>query len=76
MALTNCPECGHQVSDKAYACPSCGFPLAGAKGDPWPGVIGGVAGTWISAKALTMIIIGVVVFAGFFALMITVALGH
>ena len=25
MALIKCPECGHQVSDKAEACPSCGF---------------------------------------------------
>ena len=24
MALTNCPECGHKVSDQADACPSCG----------------------------------------------------
>lgn len=25
MALFNCPECGHTVSDKADACPSCGY---------------------------------------------------
>ena len=24
MALRNCEECGHQVSDKAFVCPSCG----------------------------------------------------
>jgi predicted metal-binding protein len=24
MALIDCPECGHQVSDQADACPSCG----------------------------------------------------
>jgi len=24
MSLTNCPECGHQVSSKAAHCPSCG----------------------------------------------------
>ena len=76
MALTNCPECGHQVSDKAYACPSCGYPLAGAKGDPWPGVVRGVAGTWISAKALTTIIIGVVMFLGFFGVMIAAIVSH
>lgn len=27
MALTNCPECKLQVSDKAYTCPHCGYPL-------------------------------------------------
>jgi hypothetical protein len=27
MSLINCPECGHEVSDKAASCPSCGMPL-------------------------------------------------
>lgn len=27
MALTKCPECSGQISDKAYVCPHCGFPL-------------------------------------------------
>lgn len=27
MALTKCPECNLQVSDKAIACPHCGYPL-------------------------------------------------
>lgn len=27
MPLTNCPECGHPVSDKAVTCPGCGHPL-------------------------------------------------
>ncbi len=27
MALINCSECGHQVSDKAKTCPSCGCPI-------------------------------------------------
>lgn len=27
MALITCPECGHSVSDKAAACPHCGYPL-------------------------------------------------
>lgn len=29
MALIKCPECGHQVSDKAATCPSCGVAIAG-----------------------------------------------
>jgi uncharacterized membrane protein YdbT with pleckstrin-like domain len=28
MALTNCPECGKQVSTSAQTCASCGFPIA------------------------------------------------
>ena len=27
MALVNCPECEHQVSDKASSCPNCGHPI-------------------------------------------------
>ena len=28
MALINCPECGHRVSDVAEVCPECGYPIA------------------------------------------------
>lgn len=28
MALIDCPECGHRVSNAAKACPGCGFPVA------------------------------------------------
>lgn len=28
MALFPCPECGRQISDKADACPQCGYPVA------------------------------------------------
>ena len=27
MPLIKCPECGNKVSDKAHACPHCGFPI-------------------------------------------------
>lgn len=27
MALIKCPECGKMISDKAHACPNCGYPL-------------------------------------------------
>jgi ribosomal protein L7/L12 len=27
MALIKCPECGHDVSDKAASCPKCGYPI-------------------------------------------------
>lgn len=29
MAIIKCPECGHQVSEKAPTCPSCGVRIAG-----------------------------------------------
>lgn len=29
MAIIKCPECGHQISDKAPACPNCGVEIAG-----------------------------------------------
>ncbi len=29
MALIQCPECELQVSDKAFACPHCGYPMKG-----------------------------------------------
>ncbi len=39
MGLINCPECQRPVSDKAAACPQCGYPLRetgprGITGDP------------------------------------------
>jgi hypothetical protein len=30
MALLQCPECSNEVSDKAVACPKCGYPLQAA----------------------------------------------
>ena len=30
MALTKCPECSNEVSDKATSCPKCGHPLQAA----------------------------------------------
>lgn len=27
MALISCPECGKEISDKAFACPNCGNPM-------------------------------------------------
>lgn len=29
MAVIKCPECGHQVSDRAHTCPSCGVEIEG-----------------------------------------------
>lgn len=27
MALIKCPDCKKEVSDKAYSCPNCGYPI-------------------------------------------------
>lgn len=77
MALVSCPDCAGKVSDRALACPSCGHPFAearprGAGGSPgeWPAVVGGVAGTYISARALTTTVVGCVMFLGFVAIMV------
>lgn len=33
--LSKCPECGLQISDKAYVCPHCGCPLKGDSPRPY-----------------------------------------
>ena len=41
MAIIKCPECGHEISDKAPFCPCCGVPIAGhinSKGEYTPNV--------------------------------------
>ena len=76
MALMTCPECSHRVSDKALACPSCGYPIAG-DGAPRSGVaqvVGRVAGTWLSVSALENIVIAIVFFGGIAAVLITLIL--
>ncbi len=34
MALIKCPECRGDVSDKAAACPRCGYPIGRTAGGP------------------------------------------
>lgn len=33
MALIRCPECSSDISDKAWSCPKCGYPMREPK---WP----------------------------------------
>ena len=28
MAMINCPECNKEISNKAFVCPDCGYPLS------------------------------------------------
>lgn len=34
MALIQCPECNNQISDKAYCCPQCGYPVQDVQSAP------------------------------------------
>src|SRR5262249_39106348 len=34
MALIQCPECAHELSDQAASCPHWGYPIQKAKGPP------------------------------------------
>jgi hypothetical protein len=34
MALITCPECRRSVSDRAAACPQCGYPINPAASEP------------------------------------------
>ena len=33
MALIKCPECCREISDKAAACPNCGYPISSTVGN-------------------------------------------
>lgn len=39
MALIECPECKHTISDRAVSCPSCGLPLSPSASPPQPAVV-------------------------------------
>lgn len=60
MALINCPECGHQVSDKAATCPNCGVAIAGnpdivsANGAPAPAPASAPAAKETTRKSYTI----------------------
>lgn len=74
MALMSCPECQARLSDRAFACPACGYPLREGEGRTLPGMIGSVAGTYISAQALVAIVVGSVMVLAFAAIMVALIL--
>src|SRR5207244_10472030 len=49
MALTKCPECSGDVSDKASACPHCGYPMR------WPGRVQIIEKTGRGWKAIRVL---------------------
>lgn len=72
MALVRCPECGHQVSSQAPACPSCGYPLQKGAASPAsqqnalqsPHVWGRVAvalGAWLVTPWIARLIVALAV---------------
>ena len=72
MALIHCPECEGRVSDRARACPHCGFPVleAVADGGPEqtllevsPRLFGGNWLTHIGVGLLCLVVVGVVLYA-------------
>lgn len=40
MALINCPECNHEISDSAKSCPHCGFRIKKSNNKKVPIIIG------------------------------------
>ncbi len=54
MAIVACTECGHQVSDHAASCPSCGAPIA-APAKPKPRANRTVFGVLFALAALCLI---------------------
>ncbi|OHV17025.1 hypothetical protein BK022_08185 [Methylorubrum extorquens] len=76
MVLVPCPACDHRVSEKAFTCPSCGHP---SHASDWHGVLPAlsrVAGTYVSANAITGAILGSVMFLSVAAVLITLILAH
>ena len=58
MALIKCPECERDVSSKATACPSCGYPLSPtAQAPPSVQVIEGTGKGWKTIRALGWLLI-------------------
>lgn len=71
MALIACPECKGKVSDRAAACPHCGYPVregARAEGDEEtlstlsPALFGGNVFTHILMVLLSLVVVGLFVY--------------
>ncbi len=67
MSLLNCPECGHDVSSTAVACPNCGRPIRPSAGPTRPVVVTGPPrGEGIPPAAIAVgaiALVGLIVFA-------------
>ena len=56
MALISCPECGKEISDKAFACPHCGNPM----NQPTPKHTNNNGWSKGSKKRLLYVLIGII----------------
>jgi hypothetical protein len=70
MPLTKCPECGHEMSSSAPACPNCGWQPIPAQPAPDKVVYVADAPEEKSGCSLSTIIIGLLVGLGIFALLV------
>lgn len=57
MAITICPECKKEVSNRANICPHCGNPLALDSSTETPITIQRTKKSWKGAKAVALIMI-------------------
>ena len=71
MALIDCPECEGRVSERARACPHCGFPVREAVSDGGPEetlleisprLFGGNWFTHVGVGLLCLVLVGVVLY--------------
>src|SRR5688500_6702954 len=69
MALAKCPECGHDMSSDATACPNCGWQNPAQK-EPDRVYVADPPAEDLSGCSLGTIIIGLLVGVGIFALLL------
>ena len=73
MVLVACHACNHRVSEQAVACPSCGHPGA-ADRRGLVATLGRVAGTYVTANAVSGLVLGSVMFVCTASVLITLIL--
>ena len=61
MTLINCPDCGKEVSDKAEACPFCGYPFTVGKKEAQQDIQNEVPGKISKSNKKSLIIVGIIV---------------
>ncbi len=80
MTLIACPACDRRISIEAVSCPSCGHPgQVNPRHVDRHGVtatLGKVAGTYISATAISDLLLGSVLFISTAAVLITLILAQ
>lgn len=86
MALIQCPECAREISDKAIACPGCGYPIAapaphgrathGGNAADIAKTGGKVAATWLLAGQVHWIVRGLVAVVAILGLFLFLAFGR